>query len=90
MWHRPYIGDLSGDNKTGANGCQCESCQKSRAAQFSFPKVKFSDYDDIDPKSRAELSRHQHFLCTPYVYGYILKDYKWSMFSFCFIPHLEH
>ncbi|KAL2219587.1 P-loop containing nucleoside triphosphate hydrolase protein [Thermoascus aurantiacus ATCC 26904] len=49
------------------------------SAQFSLPKVKFSDYDDIDPKSRAELSRHQYFLCAPYVYGYILKDHKWSM-----------
>jgi hypothetical protein len=34
----------------------------------------FSDYNDINPQETRELSEHQYLLCSPHMFGFILKD----------------
>jgi hypothetical protein len=34
----------------------------------------FSDYDDIKPKEKKELSEHQYMLLASHMFAFILKD----------------
>jgi hypothetical protein len=58
--------------------CECLECAKSRFLSQVHEVTKFSDYDDINPKEKEELSDHQYLLLASHVYGFILKDRKYG------------
>lgn len=42
---------------------------------------KWALYDKINPKKHSELTRHHYFLFTRQIYGFALKEKKWSMLN---------
>ena len=66
-----------------ANGCRCEQCVAPDSLSFKPAnlRLKFSDYDDINPKECKELTQHQYLLCSPLFYAFVLKDRVWGEYN---------
>jgi hypothetical protein len=72
---RPIIDQPTNDRTIRrAKGCDCSYCQKEPASEPR--KAELEKFDNIDPK--VELSPEGHFLCAPYVYGYVFSARKWG------------
>jgi hypothetical protein len=39
---------------------------------------KWASYDKINPKKHSELTKHHYFLFTRQIYGFALKEKRWS------------
>ncbi|KAJ5757129.1 ATPase AAA-type core [Penicillium nucicola] len=71
--------DVELGERTRIAHCRCKTCATRDLRQTSMERRSFDDYDDIDLKSRKNLTDHQYLLCWSHVYGFILKDRVWDI-----------
>ena len=59
------------------SGCMCDSCADRKGPSPRPPP--FRSWDAVRCSTVAELEEEQYFLCSGYIYGYILKERQWRL-----------
>lgn len=54
--------------------CECNECKTTAVSQELYPKIKFSEYNEIDPTKVTGLTEHQCSLLPSHMFAFILKD----------------
>ena len=76
--NRSGVEDVLGEDLR-APQCECLQCAQSRFLSQVQEVTKFSDYDDIKPKEKEELSDHQYMLFSSHMYAFMLQDRTYGM-----------
>ena len=75
---KPVLGNLHDDSVAlDARECFCRVCVKSKQSSARPQTFRYADYDEIGSDMES-LTDHQHFLCPPYVFGYVFKSRTWG------------
>jgi hypothetical protein len=61
--------------------CECSRCKLVDSTKGASISPTFSDYDSIDPSQAVTLSEHQALVCMSHMFGFVLKDRTYGMFS---------
>lgn len=71
-------GDHSEEFKPGMTAripqCECRTCSALDADRSIYSSPRHSDYDNIIPSKRSELTDHQYLVCASHMYAFVLKD----------------
>lgn len=71
---KPIIESTPADDSGRARGCTCSACVAETSS--GNQKHALSEFNNLS--LNTDLSPDQYFLCSYYVYGYVLKARKWG------------
>ncbi|KAF1958093.1 P-loop containing nucleoside triphosphate hydrolase protein [Byssothecium circinans] len=59
--------------------CACDEGKNKSTNDAVYQPVKFSGYDNLDPKEHEGLTQHQYLLMSSHMYAFILKDRTYDL-----------
>ena len=89
LYGKPFqhqgIGPVVPGSRARVPRCECFECKLVDSTKGATISLTFSDYDTLDPSQVKGLSEHQALLCMSHMFGFILKDRTYGMYSSCFL-----
>ncbi|XPT04388.1 hypothetical protein M3J09_013467 [Ascochyta lentis] len=61
--------------------CECNDCRAAAASQKIYPRLKFSEYSNIDPTKESRLTEHQYSILPSHMFAFVLNDRSYDLLN---------